>query len=74
MAEIKEGGTMWYHYKCTDSNTAKIEVIDPVTGEKGYATEMDGSSVGLDQKYCRDINDGDCDHFRPVQKKGWVWR
>lgn len=57
---------IWYNLYC--SAISREPTIDPTTGKRVYKGTNDlGGDYTTDTPYyhCRDINDGNCKHFRP---------
>lgn len=64
---------IWYNHFCAAS--PRVSVTDPVTGKGGYSETNDlGRAVITDNKYryCRDVNNGDCQLFEEGQPPGWI--
>jgi hypothetical protein len=60
--------TTWYYNRCTHPSVEKVEIIDPVTGEKCFSQL---NSLGKEQytderhSYCKEINKGYCGLYEP---------
>jgi hypothetical protein len=61
-------GAIWYNFTCAHPALERLLGIDYVTGQKCYwALNSLGQTICVSSAhpYCRDINNGECQHYSP---------